>query len=132
MREQSVLNNFGWTSALTGTLSRGTAHTVVRIDATFLAPTKGTMTALEMHPMINSRYADDLSLQEAFSPCSDPHPSRGMTATFWFDIDALELAHPGMFVGQPLGISVSAGPLAGSSSGSEYLLSFSAEVVKKR
>jgi hypothetical protein len=131
MREQNVLNNFGVAIPLNGTLARGVAHTVVRIDATFLAPARGTMTALQIYPLINGQYADDLPLHGAFSPCGS-HPSCGMTATFWFDIDALEMAHPAVFVGQPLAISVNAGPLAGVSTGTDYLLSFSAEVVKKK
>jgi hypothetical protein len=55
-----------------------------------------------------------------------------VTGTFWLDLDAAaEAADPGMYLGKPLNISLSAGSVAGGYSGRPYKETLSAQLVKK-
>src|SRR5262245_17288756 len=131
MREAAVLNGFSGTNHLIGTLSRGSAHTVVRVDATIALLGRGSITGLSLGAEINNVPAA-FEYQAVAGACADTHQYCTVTGTFWFDMDELETANPGTFVGQPLNIDLSAFPLVGLAVGSPYRLSFSAQVVKKK
>jgi hypothetical protein len=131
MRETNDLDANSYTVPLSGMLSRGSAHTVVRVDATFMVPNRGTMSTVEVYPVLNGRF-QDLSSTGVINACSTTHPTCSVTGTFWFDVDELEATYPGTFVGQPLNLAVVGNPLTGSAAGFTYHLSFSAQVVKKK
>jgi len=131
MRESNgLLNANSYTPPLTGLLSRGSARTVVRVDATILLPDRETLPVYEIWATLNGEYQDPL-FSAVIGSCGT-HPTCSVTGTFWFDVDELEAANPGTFVGQPLSLVVGGSPLTGNAPGHTYRMSFSAQVVKKK
>ena len=53
-----------------------------------------------------------------------------MVGTWWFDVDTAELAHPGMFVNQPLNITLNGMESTGTGA-SDFKATLSARVQKK-
>lgn len=132
MRESNgQLDANSYTGALTGTLSRGSARTVVRVDATIMLPNCGTLPVYEIEARLNNRH-QDADFHAVIGACNPNHPTCAITGTFWFDLDELETANPGAFVGQPLNITVLGSPLTGDAAGYTYRMTFSAQVVKKK
>ncbi len=131
MRDTNKLDANSYTVPLAGTMSRGTAHTVLRVDATAAVMGSGSILSLQLYPIVNGQYQDSSFVGDV-NACAQTHPFCSITGTFWFDIDELEAANPGSFVGQPLNISVQAGAQTGSDPGASYHLTFSAQVVKKK
>lgn len=58
MREANNLDKYSSTAPLAGMLSRGSARTVVRVDATFIVADKGTIGSLEVYALLNNKYED--------------------------------------------------------------------------
>jgi hypothetical protein len=119
----------GYTAPLEGTLSKGTRHTVVRVDATVTVYRSGNgPSSLFLSPTLNSQEPGYAGHGTA---CADTHPYCTISMTVWFDIDQLEAAHPGKFVGQLLIVALVGEGLTGSGAGSPYWATFDAQVVKK-
>jgi len=122
----------GWLVPLQGTLRVGTRKTVVRVDATVTVEVDPSVTNYYINADINGR---DLypGNPPSVTTCDNTRSYLcSVTGTFWFDIDALEAAFPGEFVGQSLTISLRGGTLNAQGNGKPYQASFSAEVVKKK
>jgi hypothetical protein len=131
VKETGVLDANSKISTVTGTLSRGTAHTVVRLDATIFVLGQGKIGNLLMSPRLNGSYMDPV-YSGPVSPCPIGQSFCVVTGTVWFDIDQLEAKNPGEFVGQPLNIELYGGAISGSDPTANYVATFSAEVVKKK
>jgi len=131
MRESATLDANSKIADVIGTLSRGTAHTVVRLDATIFVLGNGTIGSLLVSPTVNGKIWDPV-YTGVVGACGTGQAMCTVTGTFWFDVDELEAQHPGQFVGQPLNIKVAGGALSGVGTGANYVATFSAEVVKKK
>jgi hypothetical protein len=96
---------------LSGVISKGKAHSVVRVDATYLTelgvagpnvcPTQPT--TIRISATVNGRRMTGwpgMSCPANAYDCS-------VSGTLWLDLDAAEAAQPGLFKGQPLTITVS-------------------------
>ena len=115
---------------LTGTLLKGSRNTVVRVDATVTVETSPAPSSLFISAALNNQYPG-VGYSGHGTACADTHPYCTMSMTVWFDIDQLEAAHPGMFVGQPLSVSLGGGGLTGGGAGDTYWATLDAQVVKK-
>jgi hypothetical protein len=116
---------------LNGTLLKGVRKTVLRVEATItMLVSDPNITRLTIAAALNNLGP---ALGEAQTLC-DSNKAQFCTATgsFWFDVDALEAAHPGLFLGQPLNIQIVGTPGGASATGALYTVSFSAQVVKKK
>ena len=81
---------------LTGTLLKGTRHTVVRVDATVTVEAGGVgPPSIFFEATLNDQVAGYSGHGKA---CADTRPYCTLSMTLWFDIDQLEATHPGMFV----------------------------------
>jgi hypothetical protein len=117
---------------LQGMLRVGTSKTVLRVDASVTVEVDASVKDFHIYARINER---DLSPGNAIrsKTCDNTRSYLcSVTGTFWFDIDALEAAFPGEFVGQPVTISLRGGNFSGAGIGRPYQASFSAKVVKKK
>jgi hypothetical protein len=120
----------GGSAFLPGTLQKGVKKTVLRVDATFTVDVDPTVPGLWIMPTLNGINAGNL---HPFALCESSRATIcTVSATFWWDIDALEAAHPGQFVGQPLDIILWGGNNFGAGSGLPFQASFAAQVVKKQ
>jgi hypothetical protein len=102
-------------------IEKGKRGTVLAIEATYADgasyPTAAGMRVLGMTLTVNGVTAqpNPFSAYQFLTDCGyvDTDPiACSVTGTFWIDIDAAELANPGMFVGQPLTVNLMAGDLA--------------------
>jgi hypothetical protein len=117
---------------MSGTLLKGTRKTVLRIDAYVTMVSAPNVPGVYVSPSVNGYVASQLGSSQMF-PCTSPAPALcTASASFWFDIDAMEAAHPGEFIDRPLNIELSGGSVAFGASGLQYEASFSAQVVKKK
>lgn len=136
MRETSTLDAGGWASLLTGKLNKGQAHTIVRVQADITVDMLTPMNRVMLEPQLNGAYYTGAPLGITGSVCdSNKSTYCATSASFWWDIDAMEAAHPGEFVGKPLDVWMWAGAFMGGNNvgaGSKYVLSFSVQVVKKK
>jgi hypothetical protein len=104
------------------TIEKGKKKTVLAIEASYgdgaSYPTASAMRVIgiivrvngvvaQPNPFASFQYYTDCGYNGDVAPvaCS-------ITGTFWFDVDAAELANPGQFVGQPLNVELTAGDLA--------------------
>lgn len=108
-------------SKLTATIAKGKKKTVLAIEAGFTdgpySPIYGVRVLgigvavngvpVQPNPAAAEQNVIDCGLTDT------PPATCGVVGTFWFDIDAAELANPGMFVGQPLTVILSAGDVSG-------------------
>jgi hypothetical protein len=102
---------------LTGTIAKGKRNTVLAIEAAYTdgpySPIYGVRAlglgvtvngvAVQPNPAAAEQHVIDCGLTDT------PPATCTVVGTFWFDIDAAELANPGVFVGQPLTVVMSAG-----------------------
>ena len=117
---------------LTGTLLKGTRKTVLRIDASVIMKSAANVSGVSVVPHVNGYLASQLGASQMF-PCTSPSPDYCTTAgTFWFDIDAMEAAHPGEFIDRPLNIEMHGRTVPFGVTGLQYEASFSAQIVKKK
>jgi hypothetical protein len=125
---------------LTATIAKGKKKTVLAIDAAYTdgpyGPIYGVRAlglgvtvngiAVQPNPAATEQNVIDCGLVDT--------PPAGCTivGTFWLDIDAAELANPGVFVGQPLTVVMSAGHIgAGPPPANPMDASLSVRVHKK-
>ena len=113
------------TTQLTATIEKGKKKTVIAVEATYgdgpYIPTSVQKRALAMNVTVNgvTMHPDPAASYQYVIDCgwamgSGPPAACFTTGTFWLDIDAAELANPGVFVGQPLSIVLTAGDVAAS------------------
>jgi hypothetical protein len=122
----------GYLVDLVGTLAKGIRKTIVRVDASVNVEGGVGFNSLYVSAYLNGKSAGGVGTSGYGTACASTHPYCTVTATIWFDIDALEATYPGQFVGQPLTVSVGGGALTGSGAGRSYWASFDAQVVKNR
>lgn len=110
-----------YSSKLTATIAKGKKKTVLAIEASYTdgpySPIYGVRVlslgvtvngiAVQPNPASPEQHVIDCGLVD------NPPATCTVVGTFWFDIDAAELANPGMFVGQPLSVVMSAGHVGG-------------------
>lgn len=108
-------------SKLTATIAKGKKKTVLAIEAGYTdgpySPIYGVR-ALGIGVTVNGVpvQPNPAAAEQNVIDCGltdSPPATCGVVGTFWFDIDAAELANPGMFVGQPLTVILSAGDVSG-------------------
>jgi hypothetical protein len=106
---------------LTASIEKGKKRTVLAIEAAYTdgpySPIYGVRAlglgvtvngvAVQPNPAAAEQHVIDCGLTDT------PPATCGVVGTFWFDIDAAELANPGVFVGQPLSVVMSAGHVGG-------------------
>jgi hypothetical protein len=102
-------------------IEKGKRNTVLAIEASYSDgasyPTVAGMRVLGMQVSVNGVYAqpNPFGSYQFLTDCGyvDNDPvACSVTGTWWIDIDAAELANPGLFVGQPLTVNLIAGDLA--------------------
>ena len=131
MRESATLDANSKIAPLIGKLSRGTARTVLRLDATIFTLGNGTIGSVFVSPTVNGKSFDPV-YASIVGACVTGQSACTVTGSFWFDVDELEAQHPGQFVGQPLNMSLAGGALSGTGPNANYTAMFSAQVVKKK
>lgn len=129
VRETGALGTGGYIY-VPGTLQKGLKKTVLRVDATFVVDVDPTLPGLWLRPKVNGIKIDGpLTL----TVCDSARAANcTISATFWWDLDALEAAHPGEFIGKPLEIMLEGGNMFGSGQGMEFQASLAATLVKKQ
>ena len=105
------------------------SNEVVRVDATVTVAANGPFPVLGLDARLNYKFS---SVAGYGTACAPTHPYCTISATFWFDLDAMEAKYPGTFIGQPLTVSVGGGNFLGAGAGASYWASFSAEVAKNK
>jgi hypothetical protein len=110
-----------YSSKLTATIVKGKKGTVLAMEAGYTdgpyGPIGGVRAiaigvtvngiAVQPNPAAVEQHTVDCGMTDT------PPAICTVVGTFWFDIDAAELANPGMFVGQPLTVVLSAGDVSG-------------------
>ncbi len=97
-------------------LPKGAKKRIVEVDVT-LNETSNTATGLFMDLTINGYQIEPLASGSDFQgneACNTSANRCTAHGLFWADLDALETAHPGVFVGQPLTIAARGARLAPS------------------
>jgi hypothetical protein len=98
------------TTLLTATLLKGKKKHVLVVEATLSSGTspvpsylflRATVNGFPMEPL-DSGLLDDVLQACNNGPCI-------LSPTWWLDLDAAELAHPGMFIKQPLTVTLLGG-----------------------
>jgi hypothetical protein len=110
-------------SLLTATINKGKKKTVVAVEGmlTDIGQTSGPRTEhiwTEINGIgIEPETSNVSYVAQVNCPTITISPFSGLctvTGTWWLDIDAAEAAHPGMFVGQPLNITLMGQELTGN------------------
>jgi hypothetical protein len=115
--------------SLSGNLQKGIRKTVVRLDVTFSLLVTANITDISVMPEVNGRW-----ITFDMTGCDVAKTSLcTLTATYWYDVDAMEAAHPGEWVGKPLQVVVYGSTSVPTlySNGRPYDMSFAAQIVKK-
>ena len=116
---------------LNGTLAQGKANTVLHVDASLIIRADATIGSVFISVLVNGMAAGGVgSFVNGCTMGGSTYCST--TGTFTVDLDALEGANPGAFIGQPLNVVLSGGSRAGGTPGLSYEAMFSALLVKKR
>jgi hypothetical protein len=130
VRESGGNLNAGGYGSIAGTLRKGMPKTVLRLEASATIDLTNPLPRFMLMPTVNGVGPGVLGFVVGLCSPNDVYCSA--TGTFWFDIDALEAAHPGAFIGKPLNIVLSGGPNQVSNGGQKYDMTFSAQIVNKR
>jgi hypothetical protein len=124
---------------LKGTIISGQASNVLMIAASFIARNSSDPLCLPTDvdifpPRVNSISTNPDGLVGFISARAHCDMSGGfcptITGTYWLDLDQAEAAHPGMFIGQPLNITL-LGRWFGANCSVLTTLTMSAELVSK-
>ena len=109
-----------------GQILKGKKNTVVKVDVTLdVSASAGAVPGLYLDIFVNDVLAGGSTGQ-----CDGASPYICSTsATFWLDVDAAELAHPGVFVGQPLALKLIGGNIQSVGEGLPYWVTVSTIVV---
>jgi hypothetical protein len=123
-------------ATLSGTLGKGIRKRVLRIDTTITVVMENApFSTVAVYPTVNGFFAHPWGVNVTALAVAQCDVNKGstcsVTGSFWWDLDALEEAHPGMILGQPLVIDLNGGSTTGQGSDLRYWASFSAELVKK-
>lgn len=128
--ESSTLNMSGNVTGLMGTISKGAKKRILQFTATLSIVDDMTVPAISLFPTVNGFIVTGTS--QNYQKCDTSEASNcTLTAVYWLDLDAAELAHPGTYIGQPLNIGIFGGSASFTGSGLNYNLSFNATMVKK-
>jgi len=128
-----TINANSYIVPLQGTLQKGTRKTVLRVDVSLFVQIDPSMPSVYIYPTVNGQKAGTGYAGLMQAVCDHSLSAYcSVSGSFWWDLDALEAAHPGKFIGQPLNIAVDGGSLVGGGVGQPYSASFSAELVKKK
>lgn len=123
------LNTVGDITTMTGQILKGKAKSVVEINATISIMPSSNLPGAYLRARINGINANH---GNTYSQCQQVSSDRCLiTATFWADIDALETANPGSFVGQPLDIEIAGGNVLAYNDPLAYWATFTARMGKK-
>lgn len=120
-----ALNTVFYSPIVSATLTKGKKNRVLEIDVT-LVDRLGTATALGVGLNVNSTAEGHYPAQRG--SCATAFAGCTVHALFWVDLDAEELNVPGLYINQPLVISVN-----GFSMGSDAAVdaSLRARLIKK-
>ncbi len=129
---------------LVATIAKGKKKTVLKVEAMYTDgpydPSPTTTRVLGLEVTVNGVRVNPstggVPAQGVVSDCgfaAPPPTTCTAIGTWWLDIDAAETANPGMFVNQPLTVTLAGGDLAGGGLVGVQLMdvSLSAIVVKK-
>lgn len=124
----------GTATLLTGQITKGKKKTVLAIEAmlTSIGQFSGPRTDT-ISPTVNGITVEPASSALALVNCptiSSTSFACTVTGTWWLDIDAAEAAHAGMFVGQPLNITLTGSEIGGVGD-SGLIATLTARVQKK-
>lgn len=127
--ESASLTNLAFTPAtlLTATIAKGKKKKVLAIEASLTTNT-GAAGVLEIRPFVNNFATEGQAVQVVCVP-SLPHCT--VSGTWWLDIDAAEVASPGLYVKQPLVVVLQGGVLAGGDSDISATATLSVRVESK-
>ena len=117
----------GTTTLLTATLAKGKKKTVLLITGT-LTTDSGASGGLHLLPTVNGFAVEGQTVDEVCAP-STVHCT--VTGTWWFDVDASELANPGAVSGVPVEVDLNGGALAGSDEDISATATLSVQAIKK-
>ena len=124
------LDGVGDIPPLTAQILKGKSKTVIKIDASVSTATNAVLVGDYLDPSVNGYPLMPSSY--IYGQCSATNGAYcTLTATFWMDVDAAELAHPGVYVGQPLNVTLQGGNSATGGAGIAYFATLSVTVVKK-
>src|SRR5262249_37556533 len=105
-----------------------TRNTVVRVDATVTVESNGTIPSVFLVADVNDLYYSDVHATSCTAVngfyCT-------ITASVWFDIDALEKEWPGQVINHSLQVKLNGGNVMSGGTGLAYNATFSAQVIKK-
>ena len=128
---------FGAGPVLTASMVKGKKKHVITVDAMVRLDLPPGMATLALGADVNGRQMDPSGTMGPYWSALQECPNVGMgcsvTATLIMDLDAAELASPGVFIGQPLTITLwaaDAGP--GGGAGQPVDVSMIVRMEKKR
>jgi hypothetical protein len=119
----TITSGFGNCTVLAGTIAKGKKKTVLRVDASFRGTSVSTGNDCSVNMTVNG-----IGMNGAGGYYNTPAPCISVTGSFWLDIDAAEAANPGMFINQPLTITLD----CRADVNTPYAATFSAQVIKKK
>jgi hypothetical protein len=127
--ESASLTNLSTAPAplLTATIAKGKKKRVLAIEAS-LTTDSGAAGVLEIRPFVNGFATEGQAAQVTCAP-SLLHCT--VSGTWWLDIDAAEVASPGLYVKQPLVVVLQGGVLPGGDSDISATATLSVRVESK-
>lgn len=132
----SVVFTGAFASAASVTIERGKKKRVLEVTI-MAADESDVATAVAVRPLVNglaimephASSGFDTSAPAVNEACNAPSGFCTVVGHWWLDLDAAEVANPGLFINQPLNVDaqVSASPMAGAAG----LISVQARLMKK-
>jgi hypothetical protein len=128
--DSGTLDMAGNIVPLSAQITKGAKKRILQITATLSVTDDAALPAIFVVPTVNTYIVTSTT---QFSTTCDPAGGNSclVTAIFWLDLDAAEAAYPGVFVGQPLNISLAGGNTTFAGGGLGYNAGFNATMVKK-
>ena len=125
-----TLNVDGEIAPLAGTIQKGKSKKVLRLTASLGINGSPTLNGVFLRAFVNG-----VAFEPAVFYQQQCNPSNGnactVSGTFWLDLDAAEVASPGVFLGKPLNLTIEGGNPDSVGEGVLYKASFAADLVKK-